>query len=156
MGKLNEIVLKFKYLWVFYILQSSLAAAVLYPLFFVFGEERLVLISAMGATAFIVFAMPTTGSAKAHVVIGSHIVGLISGALFSSAIFPNTIGCPLAVGLAIFLMVALDIEHPPAAGTAMAIVINRPSTDIFVTVIACAIILASSRYLLRHHLRNLV
>ena len=41
----------------------------------------MVIISAMGATSFIVFAMPKTVSAQTKHVIGGHLVGLASGAI---------------------------------------------------------------------------
>jgi hypothetical protein len=53
--------------------------------------------------------------------------------------------------------VALDVEHPPAAGTALAVVINEVSPiDAFVIVMISAVILSQCRYFLRHYLRDLV
>ena len=114
------------------------------------------LISAMGATAFIVFAMPKAASAQTRNVIGGHLVGLASGAVFYFTTLPYFIEYPLAVGLAILLMVALDFEHPPAAGTALAVVINEVSFDAFITIMLSAIILSQCRYYLRDYLKDLV
>ena len=55
---------KFKKLWKYYLLQSSLAATALFILVIILGKEKMVIISAMGATTFIVFAMPKTVSAQ--------------------------------------------------------------------------------------------
>jgi CBS-domain-containing membrane protein len=63
---------------------------------------------------------------------------------------------PLAVGLAFFLMVALDVEHPPAAGTALAVAIHGVSMDAFVTTMVSAIIVTQVRFYLRGHLKDLV
>jgi CBS-domain-containing membrane protein len=147
---------KFKELWKHYILQSLLAAAVLYILVLILGEDKMVVISAMGATTFIVFAMPKTVSAQTRNVIGGHLVGLASGTIFYFITLPYSLDYPLAVGIAIFLMVALDVEHPPAAGTALAVVINEVSADVFVTIMVSVLVLTQCRYHLRNYLRDLV
>ncbi len=67
---------KFKKLWKYYLWQSSLAASALFIIVLVLGKDKMVVISAMGATAFIVFAMPTAASARTRNVIGGHLVGL--------------------------------------------------------------------------------
>jgi CBS-domain-containing membrane protein len=147
---------KFKKLWKYYLLQSLLAVAVLSILVLILGKDRTVLISAMGATTFIVFAMPTTVSARTRNVIGGHLVGLGCGAIFYFTDWPYFIEYPLAVGLAILLMVALDVEHPPAAGTALAVAINEVSREAFITIMITAVVMSQCRYYLRHRLRNLV
>jgi CBS-domain-containing membrane protein len=147
---------KFKKLWKYYILQSLLAAIVLFILVLILGEYKLVVISAMGATAFIVFAMPKAVSAQTRNVIGGHLVGLAAGGVFCLTALPLFVEYPLALGLAFLLMVALDVEHPPAAGTALAVVINEVSLDAFITIMLSAVILSQCRYYLRNHLRDLV
>jgi CBS-domain-containing membrane protein len=147
---------KFKKLWKYYLLQSLLATIVLFILVLVLGKHKLVVISSMGATTFIVFAMPKAVSAQTRNVIGSHLVGLASGAIFYFTTLPYFIEYPLAVGLAILLMVALDVEHPPAAGTALAVVINEVSLNAFITIMLSAVILSQCRYYLRGYLKDLV
>jgi len=147
---------KFKNLWKYYLLQSALATAVFSVLVITLGKENIVLISTMGATAFIVFAMPTTVFAKRKNVIGGHMVGLASGAIFYFTALPYYFEYPLAVGITIFLMVALDVEHPPAAGTALAVVINEITCNTFVTIMISAVVLSQWRYYLRHYLKDLV
>jgi len=147
---------KFKQLWMYYILQSTMAAVALLIIALTLGQDKMVIISAMGATAFIVFALPTTVPAKTRNVVGGHLVGLAAGGIFYFTALPYPFEYPLAVGIAIFAMVALDVEHPPAAGTALAVVINEVSADVFVTVMVSALILSQCRYLLRHHLKDLI
>jgi len=147
---------KFKKLWKYYLCQSFLSAVALFIIVLILGEDKIVVISAMGATAFIVFAMPTAASAQTRNVIGGHLVGLASGTIFYFAALPYFIEYPLAVGIAIFVMVALDVEHPPAAGTALAVVINEVSPDVFVTIMASAVVLSQCRYYLRHRLKDLI
>ena len=147
---------KFKKLWKYYLWQSFLAATALFIIVLVLDKDKMVVISAMGASAFIVFAMPTAASAQTRNVIGGHLVGLASGTIFYFASLPYFIEYPLAVGFAIFIMVALDVEHPPAAATSLAVVINEVSPEVFVTIMASALILSQCRYYLRHHLKDLV
>ena len=155
--KLNiTIVDKFKKLWKYYLLQSLLAAVALFILILFLGEEKTVVISSIGATSFIVFAMPTAVSAQTRNVLGGHLVGLACGTIFYFTNLPYFIEYPCAVGIAIFLMVALDVEHPPAAGTALAVVIKEVSLPVVVTIMTSALILSQCRYYLRHHLRDLV
>jgi len=116
----------------------------------------MVVASAIGATAFIVFAMPKSASAQTRNVLGGHIVGLAAGGIFLAVALPFGIECALAIALAIFLMVALDVEHPPAAGTALAVVINEVSLDALVTILTSAPILSQCRYYPRHYLKDLV
>ncbi len=148
--------IRFKRPWLHYVLQSALAAAVLAVLFLVLGEDRMVLISAIGASAFIVFAMPGTSSARTKVVIASHMIGLLSGAIFALTALPYSIECPIALAIAIFFMVIFHVQHPPAAGTAIAAVTNNASPDVWATVIVSVVVLSLARYLLKKYLRNLL
>jgi CBS-domain-containing membrane protein len=116
----------------------------------------MVVISAMGATTFIVFALPTAASAQTRNVIGGHLVGLVMGSVFYYTSMPYFVEYPLVVGIAIFLMVALDVEHPPAAGTALAVVINEVSINVFVTIMISAVVLSQCRYYLRNQLKDLL
>jgi len=152
----TQVVDKFKKLWKYYLWQSFLATVALLILVLVLGKNKMVVISAMGATAFIVFTMPTAVSAKTRNVLGGHLVGIASGAIFYFATLPYFLEYPLAVGIAIFVMVALDVEHPPAAGTALSVVINEVSPDVFITIMAGALVLSQCRYYLRRHLKDLM
>ena len=147
---------KFRKLWKYYILQSSLAVLVMFILLLILDKDKVVVISSMGATSFIVFAMPKTVSAQTRHVIGGHLVGLASGTIFYFTNLPYLLEYPLAVGIAICIMVALDVEHPPAAGTALAVVIKEVSPDVFVTIMVSALVLTQCRYYLRNHLKDLV
>jgi CBS-domain-containing membrane protein len=147
---------KFKRLWKFYLFQACLAMLVIFVVVFSFGKEKVVIIASMGATAFICFAMPTSVSAQTKHVIGGHLVGLACGALFALADQPYYVEYPLVVGLAIFLMVALDVKHPPAAGTALAVTINEITLNGAVVVVISIIVLTQCRYYMRNFLKDLV
>jgi len=139
-----------------YLLQTLLSIVVVFIIVLLLKKERIVVISAMGATTFIIFAMPKAQSAQTRNVIGGHLVGLAAGTLFYFLELPYFISYPLAVGLTIFLMLALSVEHAPAAGTALAVVINEVCAEVFVTIMLSALVLSQVRYYLRKYLKDLV
>ncbi len=147
---------KLKRFWKHFVLQSLLAAVALSILTLALGRDKIVLISAIAATIFIVFALPSTNSAKAKNVIGGHIVGVACGALFSFTTLPYFVEWPLAVGIAIFFMLVLGVVHPPAAGTALAVAINQAPFETLVTIVTATVLLSLCRYLLRKHLKTLI
>ena len=147
---------KFRRLWKYYIFQSLLAGLAIFVIVLTVGENKVVVIASMAATAFICFAMPTSVSAQTKNVIGGHLVGLICGALFAVTVLPYYAEFPLAVGLAILLMVTFDVEHAPAAGTALAVTINEVTLTVAATVIISAIILTQCRYYMRNILKDLI
>lgn len=115
-----------------YILQCGLATAILMVLFslldFVFDTA---IVAALGATSFIVFTIPFKEVSRAKYVIGGYTVGNIVG--FVAAFLFQTVGighglfgvlAALAVGMSMFLMVVFDVEHPPAAGVSLGLMIN--------------------------------
>lgn len=147
---------RFKVLWKHYVLQSLLAGSVVLVLTVLLGPDRMVTIAALGASAFIVFAMPKEVSAQSRNVIGGHMAGLACGAIFYFLGWPCFVEYPLVVALAIFVMVTLDVEHAPAAGTALAVTMYENLFQTIVPILLAALVLSQCRYLLRHRLRDLV
>lgn len=142
--------------WFYYITQSLYAAAALGIFLLAIGEEKKVAISSLAATAFIVFAMPRSVSAKFRNVVGGHLTALICGVIFLHIPLPYYIEYPAVVALAIFLMVTFDFEHPPAAGTALAVVMNEVQTMDFFIILAGAVILGLFHVLLGNRIKDLV
>ena len=147
---------KFKRLWKHYIFQSFLAGLAMLIIVLVFGQEKVVIIASMGATAFICFTMPSGVSAQTGHVIGGHLVGLVCGAIFTLTVLPYYVEFPLAVTLAIFLMAAFDVEHPPAAGTALAVAINEVTLPDAGAIVISVIVLTQCRYYMRNLLKDLI
>lgn len=147
---------KLKKLWKYYILQSLLATIVLFILVLILGKDKMLVFSSIGATIFTAFAMPKSVSARTRNIIGGHLVGLASGAIFYLTTLPYYVEYPLAVGVALLLMAALNTEHPPAAGTALAVVISEVSFDTFIVIIISVIFISQCRYHLRNYLKDLV
>ena len=150
---------EFQELWKNYLYQSFLAGTVLAVTMLVLTIEHAVVIASIGATAFIVFTMPRNTTASPRRVIGGHIIGLACGSLATliphHVVFTDVAVDALAVGASIFLMVALDFEHPPASGTALGVAIKGFSLSVMTTVIASSIIISLSHRVFRRYLRDL-
>jgi CBS-domain-containing membrane protein len=153
-----------------YIRQSLLAALVVGIILYIFRflSGGIVIVAALGASTFIVFAMPDSITAQPRRLIGGHALGLLSGAFSYFVLLSGYLDKPtvsqevlfilagaLAVGLSIFLMTITNTEHPPAATTAIGVVANGWSYQVALLVLLSALCLALARRLLRPHLKDL-
>jgi len=102
-------------------------------------------------------------------LIGGYIVGISMGLLchYLSLLpllaqlsiiqeFPHVVFGALSVGLTIFVMVITDTEHPPAAGVALALILNELSYMTIFVAMAGIVSLCIIRYLFKSALRNLL
>lgn len=153
------IIEKFSLFWANYVFQSFLAAMTIFGIFFFLSVKQAAIIASIGATAFIVFAMPKSVTAQHHRVIGGYIIGIVCGSLCSLIPQPvflvSIMVYSLAVGAAIFVMVSLDFEHPPAAGTSLGLAISGASVNAIVVILACVIMMALAHHFLRRFLKDL-
>jgi CBS-domain-containing membrane protein len=155
-----RIITEFKILWKNYIYQSFLAVAVIFAVFWLLSAEQAVIISSIGATSFIVFTMPNYLTARSRRVIGGHITGTLCGILGSLILqrsgIPAILVYSITVGLSIFLMVALDFEHPPASGTALGVAISGFSFKVILAILTSAVILSLAHHYMKKYLKDLV
>lgn len=152
-------VTEFRGHWKNYVLQSALATLVVFILLWALRPEYLLIVASIGSTAFIVFAMPKSLSARPRNVIGGQIIGLACGTL-AHALMPDLYwtqvgGYSLAVGLSMFLMVVTDTEHAPASGTALGIAFRGASVPATLAVVVGAMVLSLVHHLLKNMLRDL-
>ena len=149
-----------------YLLQSLLAAVVIMIIFYFEALPHIIIATSLGGSAFIVFTMPSTATARR--LIGGHVVGLICGSIFYFLFFIGPLAelaaneriitilaYALAVGLCIFLMTITNTEHTPAVSTALGIVVAGWSYQLVLSVLLFAISLAVIRELLHRRLRDL-
>ena len=157
--RLRRIRRGFGRLWLNYIYQSLMATVVIFIILLLLNMEHAVVIASIGATAFIVFTMPRNITATPRRVIGGHIVGFISGSAFAFIPHPTALTAiivySLAVGTTIFLMVALDVEHPPAGGTALGVAITCFSVSVMVAVLTSSIVLSLAHRFFKRYLKDL-
>ena len=153
-----------------YVFQCALATlTILAVLFFLDVLSETAIIAALGASAFVVFAIPNSYSSDSRRLIGGYLVGISVGIICynisiifpTSDFFTNTemsliVFGAVAVGVAIFIMAITNTEHPPAAGIALGLVINKWDL-ITIIFILCAITwLTSIRKILKPHLLDLI
>ena len=130
---------------------------------------RAAIVVAIASTAFIIFVVPDSVAATPRKVIGGHIVAVlvasaVSGVLNISGVeelaedvrYIDDIAAALSVGLSILVMVVTDTEHPPAAGTALGLVIPGWTRTSVVFIISGALALSLIRIVLRPKLVNLL
>jgi CBS-domain-containing membrane protein len=151
---------KFRSSWKNYIFQSFLAALLIFLVLLLLSLEHAVIISAIGATAFIVFAMPQSITANPRNIIGGHLINFPIGSpcalIPQSSFWCSIMAYSLAVGLSIFIMVVIDTEHPPAAATALGLAIMGFSLDAAIAVVTSAVLLSLAHHFLKPFLKNLV
>ena len=127
------------------------------------------IVVAIASTAFIVFVAPHSNAASPRRVVGGHIVSVIVGAFFSAAFLAPELGdlvstsqsvrdlfAVLSVGLSMLFMAVTNIEHPPAAGTALGLVIIGWTPSAVLFVVLGSVTLSIIHMLLRPHLKNLL
>jgi CBS-domain-containing membrane protein len=155
----NKMVEELSSYWKNYVFQSLLAALTTFVVLLFLSLQEAVIVASIGATAFIVFAMPNSITARPRNVIGGHLVGLLCGTLFAliphSSFLYSAVAYSLSVGLSIFIMVVIDTEHPPASGTALGVAITGFSTAVVLAVMTSAVVLSLVRHSFRRHLRDL-
>ena len=112
-----------------------------------------VLIAALGASSVVAFAAPSMRVSRPRCLIGGYVVGMLVGCSMSALVAmlggavsfewlvldERTLRILLgaaAVGLAMFIMVTTDTEHPPGAAVSLGFVLNdwEPMTVVIVMV----------------------
>jgi len=158
--EISRILRQFKQHHPHYLAQSSLAAAATALVLLVVGVEHAFIVGSMGSTAFTVFAMPGNVTAQPRNVLGGHLTGLACGLLHTLIPFSNPyleiLGLAPTVGLAMFIMVALDFEHPPAAGTALGAAISGYTRHVILTVIVGSLVFVIMHRALKRWMHDLV
>ena len=153
----------------YYLVQTAIATAFMFLTFLVLNQlVQLVVVAALGSSAFTVFSMPHRHRSKARYVVGSHLACLATGSLLRllvhnwlahqihmTSTVETMVACSLAVGASLFVMAIADLEHPPAAGTAMGTAVADFSIEVAVTVALGATMLSIGRFLLRRWLKDL-
>ncbi|MBL7140266.1 MAG: HPP family protein [Planctomycetes bacterium] len=153
-----------------YLFQCALATgAVLVILLVLDVITQAVIIASLGASSFIAFTMPHANVSRPRYMIGGYVWGMVAGIAMNA--LGDAVGDPAlggwtlrgdvifgaaSVGLAIFLMVITDTEHPPAAGLALGVVLAQWNTLALVVPIVGIVALSLARLALKPILINLI
>ena len=90
----------------------------------------LFLAGSFGSSMVLLFGFPESPFAQPKNVFFGHLVTALVGVIFVSLIsLPIYINIALAVGVGIFLMILLNIVHPPAGGNPIMVIIGSVSYD---------------------------
>lgn len=87
-------------------------------------KDAALLIAPYGATMVLVFGVHQSPLAQPKNVIVGHFVTALVGLIFVNFLPVNPLMLGVAVGVGIFLMVILDVTHPPAGGNPLLIMIS--------------------------------
>lgn len=128
-----------------------------------------VLIASLGATAFIALTMPHIDSSKPRYLIGGYAIGVLAGVVLSVLVgwlqlgqdvgmerLIVVSGAALATGLAMFMMVVTDTEHPPAAAVALGFVLNTWDLRAIIVVFVGVICISLLKEAFKHRMINLL
>ncbi len=126
------------------------------------------LVSSLGASTFIVLAMPHTRAARTDALMGGYILGTFFGTMCSlltqvtwlhflgvSPIYLRYVAGGLAVGLTMLAMVSINVGHPPAAGLALGYALDPWDLRTVIFVLAAGLLLAMVKRVFRRRLRDL-
>ena len=144
-----------------YVVVSGFISIVLITLVADLAESHLIF-PALGPTAFLVFSRPMSPAASPRNVVLGHLVGwfcgwgslVAFGLLGDRPVFTAGVDLPrvLAVGLSLALtsgvLVLLNLDHPPAASTALIISLGFMSTPRELAVLVLAVLLVTAQAIL--------
>ena len=90
------------------------------------------LMFSFGATVFLVFALYNLETAQPKNIFFGHLVSLLVGIIFNETIGFSFYSLGLSVGIAVTLMVYLNIMHPPAASNPLVVLFTDVSYNYIV------------------------
>ena len=108
-------------------------------------EIGLFLMASFGSSMVLLFGFPESPFAQPKNVFFGHLVTALVGVVFVTLVpLPLYINIALAVGVGIFLMILLNIVHPPAGGNPIMVIIGSVSYDYLLSpiIFGCIIIIS--------------
>ena len=85
------------------------------------------LVASFGSTVVVVFGYPSNEFAQPKNIFFGHLLTTFVGIIFATFFEVSFISLGLAVGIAIMLMIAFKVTHPPAGGNSIAVMIGGVS-----------------------------
>ena len=131
--------------------------------------QQTAIIVSLGASSFILFAMPHVKRARPRYVVGGYLLGVLFGCLchfmaknpmvieaFGSTRTALIFASAVAVGLTVFMMIVTNTEHPPAASIALGFVMNEWDCMTIACVILGIALMSAVHQLIKPFLRDLL
>ena len=97
-----------------------------------------------GSSMVLLFGFPESPFAQPKNVFFGHLLTALTGVLFVNFIpLPIYMSIAFAVGIGVFLMILLNVVHPPAGGNPIIVIIGSASYDYLINpiIFGCIIIL---------------
>lgn len=144
------------------------SAAMLLVLLLLDAFYQTVLIAALGASSVVAFAAPSQRVSRPRCLIGGYLVGVLVGCIVSSLVTASVAWAGIdehtvrvflgaaAVGLAMFIMVTTDTEHPPGAAVALGFVLNDWDLSTIAIVLSGIVAISVIKELVRGKLMDLL
>ena len=158
-----------------YILQTLLAALFAFGVLIALGGYKhaeilgIVGFTSLGSSAFIAFGTYNVVTASTRSLIGGYFISVLAGiccwkiAHDLGGVYPELthyylyeLFAAIAIAIAMFFMTVLDVEHPPAAGLALGMVVEDWSWHVLVIILIAVLILVIVRKLLKPYLISLI
>ena len=93
-------------------------------------EFGIFLIASFGSSMVLLYGYPESPFAHPKNIFFGHLITSLAGLFFLYFIpLPLYLILPLAVGLGVFLMILLNITHPPAGGNPIIVIMGSVSLD---------------------------
>ena len=93
-------------------------------------EFGIFLIASFGSTMVLLFGYPESPFAQPKNIFFGHFVTATVGVIFVNFVpLPLYLSIPLAVGIAVGLMILLNVTHPPAGGNPVIVLMGSASYD---------------------------
>ena len=89
-------------------------------------EHAPILVASMGASAVILFVLPSSPLAQPWPFVGGQMIPALIGILCAFYIADTALAAALSVGLAVAAMLSFRCLHPPGAATALAPILSNP------------------------------
>ena len=108
-------------------------------------EFGIFLLASFGSSMVLLYGYPESPFAQPKNVFFGHLVTALVGVFFVTLVpLPMFINIALAVGVGIFLMILLNIVHPPAGGNPIMVIIGSVSYDYLLSpiIFGCIIIIS--------------
>ena len=132
------------------------------------GVSNAAITASIASSVFLVFVVPHSVASSTRRLFGGHVVAVIVGVSAYAALKAIVGGADdisaetlaiagaIGVGMSILLMATTNTEHPPAAGTTLALVTFGSDLDAVLFILSAIALLTVIRLVLVHRLTNLL
>lgn len=108
-------------------------------------------IASFGASIFMIFSQKNLTKRK---ILGAYSLATLIGYIASKIFLSQSFSVALAAVISVILMTVLELQHPPAIGMSVAMVLNKFSFLTDIIVLICLVFILTMVYLLKTFLKD--